>query len=60
MDATSLGDESQRTEPPERGRRDYEARNDVGTPRLRRLRGRAPPPAASRRLLGLGYYVFDE
>ena len=24
------------------------------------LRGRAPPPAASRRLLGLGYYVFDE
>ena len=29
-------------------------------PRLRRLRGRAPPSAASRRLLAVGYYVFDE
>lgn len=60
MNTTSLRDESQRTELPERGRRDYEARNDVGTPRLRWLCERAPSLAASRRLLSLDYCVFDE
>lgn len=60
MNTTSLRDESQRTELPERGRRDYEARNDVGTPRLRWVCGRAPSLAASRRLLSLDYCVFDE